>query len=533
MIRSVTGSWVGYKTRDWFAVDLETAKPLFYQGLSAPVPIPGVRRLPGNDREVVVHRTHLPLLESSEASKLLTNSNPGDWQLRNEWCKARSFELRVTQQTAIDFIAPRRGTLLGDEMRLGKTLTALMSHDFARGQLIIVAPLSTRPVWLGWIRKLWPDVEVGVLTGKKKIEPERLKKPIVFCHYDILKHWQSTQPIGTLVLDEAHLLVNKGTDRSKAAVLLASRAEKIIAATGTPIWGMPPDLWNVVGILQPAAWGSYWDFGMRYGDPEHTGYGVKFRGATNVAELNARLSEIKIRRLWRDVHKDLPPISRNIVVADLDTPTLRKLDILAMTLRKERSNFAANLAIYRSHLCKFKLPVVLREAVQRLTRNEPVVIWTWHQAFAREISEGLGGSFLIHGDVLPSTRETIMDQWKSSKEPKALVATMAVAQVGIDLSHSHLPIFAELDYVPAVMAQTEMRTFSPSVPMNATYAIANHWVEQRIMRSLVSKMNASDPLGFGAAIDAIDALRDAFDGPKVEPDMEKFLDDILSSGLSY
>ena len=113
------------------------------------------------------------------------------------------------------------------------------------------------------------------------------------------------------MLDEAHYLVNKGTRRSNAVVLLASRAQKVLALTGTPIWDMPADLWNVIGMLAPGAWGSYWDFGYRYGLPVETGYGTEFSGSSNKEELTARLSEVMIRRLWKDVQSDLPPISRN------------------------------------------------------------------------------------------------------------------------------------------------------------------------------------------------------------------------------
>lgn len=538
MIRQASGSFVGYKANDWYAVDIETAKPLFYEGSGGWVALPGVRNAfegaqaikENRTAEVIIHRTHLPLLTSPEALKYLTDVVSTDWASRDAWCKERGFTPRVTQHQAVDFIEPRRGVLLGDDMRTGKTLACLLSHDPARGPLVVVAPLSTRAVWLGWIKKLWPDLPVGICLGKKP-KREDLEQPIVFCHYDILKHWQSARRLGTIIFDEAHFICNRNSDRARASVLVSSRAEKVICATGTPIWDMPPDLWNIIGMLAPAAWGSYFEFGMRYGDPKHNGYAVEFKGATNVEELRARLAEVKIRRLWREVKQDLPPISRNIVVADLNEPTQRKLDILAAKLKKERTNTAANLALYRSQLAKFKLGPTVKEAKKLMDAGEPVVVWTWHREFAEDIYTELEGSFLIHGEINANEREKRMDAWR--KQPNAaLVATMAVAQVGIDLSHSHLPIFAELDYVPAILAQTEMRTYDPNRPMNVTFIIANHVVEQRIVRALISKLNAADPLGFGAAVEAIDALREAFEGPRDDPDMDRFLEDILATEVA-
>ena len=123
-----------------------------------------------------------------------------------------------------------------------------------------------------------------------------------------------------------------------------------------------------------------------------------------------------------------------------------------------------------------------------------------------------------------------MDAWRASRAG-ILIATMAVAQVGIDLSHARLALFAELDYTPAILAQAEMRTFAPHRPMNVTFVVANHFINQRIVRALIEKLGAASPLGLGAAVEAIDALRDVIEGPRIEPDMDRFLDDILANAI--
>jgi SWI/SNF-related matrix-associated actin-dependent regulator of chromatin subfamily A-like protein 1 len=516
----------------WFSVDPVSAGSLRYEIGDGALWVPGVRPVNGGAlgtlTSVTVHRSHLPLLNAASALHYLTRVDGSGWSARDERTKALGFKLRTTQHQAIDFITARRGTLLADEQRLGKTLTCLMSHDPSSGPLVIVAPLSTRAVWLGWIRRLFQGIKPSVLVGKK-IDPTKLKAPIVFVHYDIVHQWQAVMPVGTFVMDEAHLLANQKSRRSKGSALLASLAEKVIAATGTPVWNRPANLWNIIGILEPGAWGSYYEFGYRYGGPEHNGYAVEFNGISNEEELHARLSEIMIRRLWKDVQKDLPPISRNILVAEVDEHVSRRLDIIAAAIMAERRSTAANLAKYRSALVSIKHKVIVDEARKVLARNEPLVIWTWHKAVAADIAETLGDSaLLIHGDISPSEREDRMEAWRSSPTPKALVSTMAVAQVGIDLSHAHIALFAELDYTPAVLAQAEMRTFAPERPMNVSYVVANHFVDQRIVRALLSKFNSTDPLGLASATDAIDALRDAMEGPKVAPDMDRFLDDILA-----
>jgi SNF2 family DNA or RNA helicase len=511
--------------RDWFLVDNETAKSLHFKAGDFVLPQLGLVKKPGG---WAVHRSHLPLANTSEALDALSKIEPKHtWAERDARTQALGFKLRTNQQSGLDFVEPRRGSLVADDMRSGKTALAVMAHNPLSGQLVVVAPLSARGVWLGWLRRIFPDTSIGVCVGKQ-LQREEIIKPIVFVHYEIVKHWQVLMPIGTLVLDEAHYVVGKDTKRAMAVALMASRAHKVIALTGTPIWDKPPDLWNVIGMLAPGAWGSYYDFATRYGAPEATAYGTKFSGISNQDELRTRMSEVMIRRLWKDI-QDLPPISRSVIVAEVDDPTRKRLDILAGKLRSERTNTAGNLAHYRSQLCKFKLKTVLAEASKIASRGEPCVVWTWHKQFADDIAEALGErGHLIHGEIPVDKREERIAAWKA-KPNDVLVATMAVGQVAIDLSHAHLAIFAELDYTPAIIGQAEMRTFSPLRPMHVTFVMANHVIDQRIVRALVSKLNASDPLGLAAAIDAIEAVRLAVEGPQDEPDMVRFFDDLLAN----
>lgn len=60
----------------------------------------------------------------------------------------------------------------------------------------------------------------------------------------------------------------------------------------------PIDFWNLLDILQPGEWGSFWTFAARYCSPHKRalyrgGPSVyDFSGADNVEELHARLSKI-------------------------------------------------------------------------------------------------------------------------------------------------------------------------------------------------------------------------------------------------
>ncbi len=514
------------KLPDWFVVDRDTARPLFFG-------VPGLRVKAPERYEL--HRSHLPLIETDEAMRVLASLRPSlvvdRWARRDEQTASRGFKLRTVQHQAVDFIRARRGTLLGDEMRVGKTAAAIYSHDPALGKLVVIAPLNARIVWLTWLAKIFPDTPIGVMLGRT-FDPEAAAQPIVFGHYDILFHWQTGAEIGTLVLDEAHWLVNHRSRRALAAIMLASRAARVVAATGTPIWNLPKGLWSVLGLVAPGAWGSYSEFCHRYAAPEPTAYGTRFTGISNGSELSARLTEVMIRRRWVDVQADLPPITRNVVVVDLDVKKRRQLDIQAESLRvSAKTNTAASLARYRDALSLIKLPATIVEAEKSIQAGEPVVIWVWHLDLAAKIAEALTingfEAMLVTGEVLPHRRERVLDAWRSSKSA-ALVISLAVGQVGIDLSHAHLAIFAEVDYTPAIISQAEMRTFSPNRAMNATYIVADHFVDRKIIDALTRKLDAATPLDLGMGEGAISAIDRAFRGPEQEADLQRFMDDLLA-----
>ncbi len=508
---------------DWFVATQDVIRPI--------AAIPGIQHIPNVriDGQPVfhIHRSVLPLIENAERELPAS----GDWVARDAATASLGFRLKTTQHQAVDFIRARRGTLLGDEQRVGKTLAAAYSHEPELGSLVVIAPLITRDVWLTWLRRIWPDTEIGVMTGRT-FDPVEAAKPIVFGHYDILFGWQSGTKIGTLIFDEAHWLANRNSRRTRAAVLLQAFATRVIAATGTPIWNMPTGLWSVLGLVAPGAWGGYHEFCRRYAAPIETEYGAQYTGLSNGEELAARLTEVMLRRRWVDVQHDLPPITRNVAVVDLSLAERRKLDIEAESMRQSaKTNTAASLARYRDALSRVKIPVTIGEAAGAMDAGEPVVIWTWHRDTCEQITEALShkgyNAMAVSGDTPQHRRDRIFDHWKTLPNA-ALVVTMSVGQVGIDLSHSHRAIFAEIDYLPVIISQAEMRTYAPTRSMNVTYVVADHYVDRKIASALATKLAAAEPVNLGTGEGAIGAIDRAFRAPELEPDMDRFMADLLA-----
>jgi SNF2 family DNA or RNA helicase len=514
------------KWPDWFAVPVHLATQLDK--------IPGVHRL--RDGTPLVHRSHLPLFtqpitieanysEGTYAAAWSLYRNPNDQILPLDTFRRALAKMspRDYQRVGAKFLRSRHGALLADQMRLGKSLQAALSHDPKDGPLVVAGPLNVRPVWLKLFRLLWPEVPFVALDGRQYDKQTITGAKLVYVHYDILPTWQTYdwKRIGLLVLDEIHVLSNSKSLRSQAASLLALRAERIVGLSGTPAWNEPADMYTMLTCLTPSAWGKWYEFAARYASGQKGLYGFRTGDPSHVEEFRARMSEIMFRRIWEDVRDELPPTKREIKVLHLTPEQDRQVTFLCNALRNEdaESTIIGTLARLRRVLGELKLEY-LYEVIQPWI-GSPFVIWCWHQDVAKAVAVELklrgNDVYLVHGGTSQYRskktgevkREEILDAWRAAPAG-ILVTTISVGQVGIDLSHASRAVFTELDFTPATISQAEMRTFSPEREMEIIYLAVHHAVDEAIIEALKGKFAWSDVMGVASSEAAITVLGGAF-----------------------
>lgn len=155
-------------------------------------------------------------------------------------------ELYRHQQIALSHMRTNASFLLAMEQGTGKTLTTLtrLAELAERGKIdsaLIVAP---KAVLASWER----DVE--------KFDRDRqrlLRKILTIVNYDLVwrrseyrRHW------GAIVIDEAHYVKNRTSNRSKAILEMALDSDYRYALTGTPISnGALQDIWSLMAFLEP------------------------------------------------------------------------------------------------------------------------------------------------------------------------------------------------------------------------------------------------------------------------------------------
>jgi hypothetical protein len=255
--------------------------------------LPGLRFNFKNGKIVVdFHVSHIPCMPQDVQTAATCIQQPCQYQVNTAL-------LRSYQADDLAFLNSRHGVLLCYEMRLGKTAVACHLHDPNSGLLVIVGPLAAREAWRDWVGRTfdWPLV---CLSGRTNVEHHQ-GYPAYFCHFEVLgahTDFLQSHKIGTLVLDEIHILQSKKSYRVQATCVLAPMANKVLGLSGTPMWNKPKSMYEILHLISPGAWGTRFSFRNRYCGAEPGAYGWTYNGATNTEELAARLGQISIRRTW-------------------------------------------------------------------------------------------------------------------------------------------------------------------------------------------------------------------------------------------
>jgi SWI/SNF-related matrix-associated actin-dependent regulator 1 of chromatin subfamily A len=222
------------------------------------------------------------------------------------------------------------------------------------------------------------------------------------------------------------------------------------------------------------------------------------------------------------VVEDLPPIERTVETVNLNADARLHLTKLGEALRsgglRPHASNVGEIAHARRVLGHAKWMSAAQLVERYLAGDESVVVWTWHKEIADKIYEYLKftyNAYIVTGDVNASSRDRIFEEWRMST-PSVLVITLAVGQVGIDLSHARHAIFAEQDWTPAVVSQAEYRTFSPTRPMTVDHVVAEHPVDVRIVSALIKKCRLAGKMGLSAAETEMELLSNAIDNEELD-----------------
>jgi SWI/SNF-related matrix-associated actin-dependent regulator 1 of chromatin subfamily A len=384
---------------------------------------------------------------------------------------------------------------------LGKTIQALglINADSSIKNVLIICPASLK---LNWGKECSQWI-VRKLSGGYAYGKDFPNTDIVIINYDIVKKFrpQIDKRVWDLVIcDEAHYLKNPDTQRtravlgndSKKAVVFPIAAKKRVFLTGTPILSRPVELWPILKISDPEGLGaSHWNYVKTYCKAWQAPWGWDFSGASNLEELQARLrASIMIRRLKRDVLKELPPKRRQIIAipdgmaklavqkeiafykannhaieearAKAEAAQFRGDDVsykLAVEeLKHGKAALFQELSRLRHETAVAKIPYIIEYLEDILEQEEKVVVFGYHRDVVDKVHEHFKKEAVkIHGGVPLDERQAAVDNFQTSPKCRLIVGSIGAMGTGWTLTAASYCLFTELDWVPANITQAEDR----------------------------------------------------------------------------
>lgn len=410
------------------------------------------------------------------------------------------------QEIGAKFLAERKGALLADAMRLGKSAQAIVAADTVKAaSILVLCPAIARVNWAREFDKFSPRSRVCdvILSGKQALNPEA---HATICSYDLLQNGAlfavlHSRKWDVLILDEAHYLKSITADRSKLVLGkdgLVHRAKHIWALTGTPAPNHAAELYPLLRVLGGYS-GAFDAFVSKFCTGKNTPYGFRINGTKNEDELKALLAPVMLRRTKAEVRPELPKTQYSDIVVEPgeidvgeleqafsgyisdprgweglteDVETTRALVAAQFDAAKTEEEKLAILsamvtktAMLRRYTGLLKVPAIVELVKAELLGGlSKIVLFGVHRAVIEKLRDGLSdfGAVTLYGGTPPMKRERHLRAFNEDKHTRVFVANIQACGVAISLANGASDaIFVESDWVPMNNAQAAARIDGP------------------------------------------------------------------------
>jgi superfamily II DNA or RNA helicase len=434
--------------------------------------------------------------------------------------------------------AGHRTFLLADEPGLGKTAQALLAAEAANAYpLLAVVPSVVKTNWAREAGLWTPNRSATVVHGDGDAVDGFAD--IVVVNYEVLdRHvgWFGDFGFRGMVVDEAHFIKNKTSQRSRHVLDLSERIRfrtarpLLMALTGTPLINDIDDfraIWQFLGWIDETEprvqlMDSLEGIGLTPADPGfHSAarkcvidLGIVRRRkvdvaadipARRVADLPVELDE-QVGRSIRAAERDLARrlVSRyetalasrrsGVAVEDggIDHDLVRKV---ATWEQKDASTTTTgeNVFSMMRRIGQAKAGLAADYAAQLARSAGKVVFFAKHvdvmdaaeEAFARQ---GIRFSS-IRGDQTPASRQANIDAFVNDPDVAIAVCSLTAAGVGLNLQVASNIVLAELSWTDAEQTQAIDRShrIGQTEPVTAWRIIAAQTIDSRIAELVDSK----------------------------------------------
>nr|WP_246211447.1 DEAD/DEAH box helicase [Phytoactinopolyspora alkaliphila] len=431
-----------------------------------------------------------------------------------------------------------RTYLLADEPGLGKTAQALLAAQAANAYpLLCVVPSVVKTNWAREVALWTPSRSVTVIHGSG--ETIDGFADIVVVNYEVLdRHvgWIASHGFRGMVVDEAHFIKNKKSQRSQHVLEIADRIRQrvprplMMALTGTPLINDIDDfraIWQFLGWIEDKKPGPQLMTAL-----EETGQTPVDRGF-QAAARQAVIDLGIVRRRKVDVASDIPARRIADLPVELDLATTRSIRTAEreLTLRlvqrydaavaaraersdtivegidhelvrrvargelkdADRSSSGENVFALVRRIGRAKADLAADYAAQLARNAGKVVFFAKHidvMDAASELLESRGiGYAAVRGDQTPGVRQRNIDAFVNDPNVTIVVCSLTAAGVGLNLQVASNVVLAELSWTNAEQTQAidRVHRIGQTEPVTAWRIIAAQTIDAKIAELIDAK----------------------------------------------
>lgn len=445
-----------------------------------------------------------------------------------------SKELYPFQKEGVNLIlSMNSNVLLADEMGLGKSPQTSMYLRLHKNSLpaLIVCPASLKANWKKEI-KTWTGKEAYIIEGKKLqrlSEPFLAKYPVIIINYDILGEEDKKEKeeemearkkakeegyvrkkkilkvygwcdelsrlgFSTVICDECQYISGMDTIRSRAVtqICFALPKAKKIMVSGTPYETRTAQFYPCLHIISPSTFNNEYRYKMRYCDPVKNAWGWQFKGLSNAKELHGLISNFMIRRLKKDVLKDLPPKTRSVIPMAVNRRDRKYYEKVDMELEQDiidgGSNALSKLEALKQASFKAKVNSMIQWVKDYLDSGEKLVVFIWHKESFDILNNEFGKiAVSITGSTPNKQRSVAVDRFQNDEKIRLFIGQIKSAGVGLTLTKSRAVAFLEFGNTAPGMEQAEDRVHrigQEADSVLAYYLIMEDSIDEQIMEVL-------------------------------------------------
>ena len=374
------------------------------------------------------------------------------------------------------------GALLADDMGLGKTVQtiAYLLFKAKEGPSIVIAPASVAPNWKTEFDKFAPSLNVEILNfaeNRSTAIADAKAGDVIITTYGLLLHVKDAviqKEWTTAVLDEAHVIKNRGAKTSALCMQLKTKYR--IMLTGTPVQNHLGELWNLFQFVNPGLLGSYEDFSRRFITPIELG-GDK----ESQKRLDKLVHPFMLRRTKDNVLNELPEKTEIYQTVELSKEEMAVYELIrekaeamlnAESSDKISMNTLAEITRLRQASCSAKLVEpnwkgksskvdALIEALEPIVESgDFALVFSQFTSFLSIVKKALTKAKIpylyIDGAVSVKERQKLVEKYQNGECPVFIISLKA-GGLGLNLTRANYVFHLDPWWNPAIEAQATDR----------------------------------------------------------------------------